>query len=422
MRPDVHGQLADYFAYVDKAQGSVDVLDLIEPVLPVEGPAGSERPRRRRPLLAALTVAAIVAGVVLLATRDETHVVSAPPPDATGLEVSESFIAAWVGGDGEAAARLFNADGIYGTGVTDLDQLPALHDWYRAVGWEFQAIGCRTEAVTTPVMEEVVDCSFTAENDMARALDWSPVQDGFRIVVDGPGIQHAGERYGFDAYRDLWFTFKDWVAATHPDDLGRMFLHPEGQRPPVRNLIMPSPFEALNAYPLLDAESIGLWDSHTDEFVTSPEAVAAAREELRLARYVSAAVAICTEADDAFTGEVAGLRQSQTETSQQLFDGFSDLDAEAAWHEAAARHADDAMARLAALPVPESRGDLLEWFYARVELEVDLVREAAVAAAAGDATLVETLERERVDATHRKDSAGFTIGYGLWACPIGLPR
>jgi hypothetical protein len=211
------------------------------------------------------------------------------------------------------------------------------------------------------------------------------------------------------------------VAATHPNDLERMFLYPTRSQPQAATFTAEPPFEALYAFPILDETSTALWERYVDEFVDSPTATDAAREKLELARYVSQAVSICREEDDAFTTDVAGLMESETTNFQQFFVGFADLKAEAAWHEAAAHHADVVTAKLQALPAPQrNRGQLSELF-AFIEEEAALLRQIAAAAAAGNTTLVETLQSERIDTTHRRSGAASELGFGLWACPIELP-
>ena len=335
----------------------------------------------------------------------------------TSLATAEDFLAAWIAGDGHAAARLFNADGTYGAGVVAPDQLPALHDWYRAVGWEFRDLSCEAESVATPNGEVVVNCTLTGDNDLGRALDWAPVTDNFQIVANG-GLDRATEHFGFDAYRDLWFMFKDWVTETHPDDLERMFLHPAAPWPGVRTVTADPPFEALNAYPLLTDDSIGLWELHVDEFITSPTAVVQANEELEVAKYVAKAVSLCTAADAEFAEEVAGLMQATTDKFQQYHVGFSDLESVATWHHAQTRYADRVIAELSTLPVPELIADDIDRFVTLMQQETDLNRQVAAAAAAGDQSAVDTLTGQRVDATHAKDGLAFGIGYSLYACPV----
>jgi hypothetical protein len=336
----------------------------------------------------------------------------------SSLATVNAFMAAWVAGDGEAAAGLFNPGGTYGAGVTDPEGFAALHDWYRAVGWEFQNMGCRPDDAATPNGQVVVGCSFTAENDLGRALDWPLVRDGFNLVIDDGRIDLAWEFFGFDAYRDLWFTFKDWVAANHPSDLERMFLHPTQGWPGVRTSTMMPPFEALNAYPLFDESSIALWEQYTDEFVASSEAVARATKELEAARFVAGAVEMCIVANDDFSAEVDGLMHSETEDFQQFFVDFSALQSVADWHEARARHADAVIARLRALPAPGGMAGSLDQLFTLMEEENNLTRQVAAAAIAGDQALVDTLIGQRVDATHRKDMLAFRIGYALYECPI----
>ncbi len=343
------------------------------------------------------------------------------------LATAESFMDAWVTGDGAAAARLFNTGGRYGSReglVPDVMAMPsgelvALHDWFQAVGWVFRDLGCRVAPVVVNPGEEVyVVCAFTGDNELSRSLGWAPPTDGFRIVIDGAGINHATEIHGFDAYRDLWFTFKDWVEATHPDDLERMFLYPDRPWPGVRTFTADPPFEALNAYPLLDETSIALWDRYVGEFVASPEAVADAVDDLGVARYVADAVAICSAADAEFEEEVPGLMQLETTNFQQFFVGFPDLESVAVWHETRARRADSVIARLRTLPAPDEIGDNLDQLFDLMDEENDLTRQIAVAAADGDEQLVDTLIEKRVNATHRKDGLAFSIGYAMWICPV----
>jgi hypothetical protein len=335
----------------------------------------------------------------------------------SSLATAESFLAAWIAGDGDAAARLFTSDGTYGSGVVSPDQLAALHDWYRAVGWEFRALGCQAGSAGTPNGEVVVGCTFTENNDLGRALDWAPITDSFGIVVNG-GLRRASERFGFDAYRDLWFTFKDWVAEAHPDDLDRMFLHPREPWPGVRTFTGDPPFEALNAYPLLTDDSITLWEQYVDEFITSTTAIARARDDLIVARFVAEAVSLCTAADAEFAAEVNGMMQTETDNFQQYQVGFPDLQSVADWHDAQTRYADRVIAELTTLPVPELIADDVGRFFTLMEEETELNRQIAAAAAANDQSAVDTLTRRRVDATHAKDGLAFRIGYALWTCPV----
>ncbi|HWB90050.1 MAG TPA: hypothetical protein VG872_12695 [Acidimicrobiia bacterium] len=341
-------------------------------------------------------------------------------PERDKVDLALAFMAAWVAGDGETAAGMFNGDGRYGAGVVGPDQLRLLHEWYQAVGWKFENLGCRAEPVATPNGEVVVGCDFTSENDLSRSLDWPHITDEFHVVVDGDGLQHATERFGFDAYRDLWFMFKDWVASTHPNDLERMFLHPTQPWPGVRTLIMPPPFEALNAYPLLSEESIALWELYVEEFTGSTEALAQADEELEVAHYVAQAVAICTAADSAFRAEVAGLMHSETQNFEQFFPGFPDLESVASWHETQARYAEGVIAELRVLSAPAEIASRLDQLFQLMETETELNRQVAEAAAAGDQGAVDALGRQRVDATHAKDQFAVSTGNALWSCPVSI--
>ena len=183
-------------------------------------------------------------------------------------------------------------------------------------------------------------------------------------------------------------------------------------------MTMDPPFEALNAYPLLTQDSIRLWERMVAEFVDSEPAVTRAEEELNVARYVGEAVAACTAADTDFRAEVEGLMRFETRNFQQFFIGFPDLQSVADWHEAQARHADDVIARLRALAVPEEIADSVDRFLVLAKEETDLNRQVASAAKAGDQATVDALTGQRIDATHAKDGIAFSIGYALWTCPV----
>jgi len=332
---------------------------------------------------------------------------------------AEAFMAAWAAGEGETAAALFMPTGVYGAGVTDPTDLGSLHDWYRAVGWDFQDLGCAVGDVSTPDDGAVyIECAFIGENDLGRALGWPQMRDTFRLVVGDAGISLATEHHGVDTYRDLLFTFKDWVGANHPNDLEKMFLYPDRPWPGPRHLTMDPPFEALNAYPLLNADSIALWDRHITEFASSPEAVDEAMKDLEVATYVAEAAAVCRAAEAEFESSVTGLMRSDTENFQQFYVDFPDLQSLAEWHETRARHADLVMARLRDLAVPDQIADSVERLFVLMEDENDLTRQVAAAARAGDQQSVDKLIGERVDATHGKDHLAFGIGYDIWSCPV----
>ena len=74
------------------------------------------------------------------------------------IAVGESFMDAWVDGDGEAAAAMFSPAGTF-DGLQPAI-LPALHDWFRAGGWTFDGGGCGIHGYDAD--NGVVGCGFTS--------------------------------------------------------------------------------------------------------------------------------------------------------------------------------------------------------------------------------------------------------------------
>src|SRR4029453_1770703 len=162
-----------------------------------------------------------------------------------------------------------------------------------------------------------IGCEFAYENDLTRALEMAPVggsesRGGNRsIFIDGGKIQiatiqvtewHAvvsdppGAGYFFpgdnmllspnparlDLFGTVWDMFIEWISSSHPEDFGRMYDPDRG-------------------YPILDAQSIELWERYTDEFVASPQAVAESFTEWMANKSLDAqAGRICTIATDRF--------------------------------------------------------------------------------------------------------------------------
>jgi hypothetical protein len=158
--------------------------------------------------------------------------------------------------------------------------------------------------------------------------------------------------------------------------------------------------------PLRTSTTAGIVSSTpTEELGNSP----AIRE------YVLRASAICTEAG-------SDLRHAP-------FGPVATLEDIAAWNAEAARAAESSLRQLQALPPPDADQALMEQFFSKAAKEIDLLRQSAVAASAGEETHARTLTNKRVDATHRKDASADQLSarWGLddleilRACPVALP-
>jgi serine/threonine-protein kinase len=145
------------------------------------------------------------------------------------------------------------------------------------------------------------------------------------------------------------------------------------------------------------------------DLVVARGSVWVAVEAVTRERYVAEAIAICGAANERFDAATAAL---------DLPDGEWELEHEAAWNEAAVRFSEEALAGLRALRPPQGGRAWVKEMLSLFEEQTDVLRQAAAAAAAGDAALAADLGWQRVEATHRKDEL---VGERLWGCPISLP-
>lgn len=268
-----------------------------------------DRRRRNRRITAGIVgILVFVAAVWIVTggTFDRTHTPAVPGPTGTGptvtgptetgpayngptytlgpvtkedIAVGESFMQAWVDGDGEAAAAMF-APGATFDGFQPAI-FPALYDWFRAGGWTFGFRGCGRHGgygeQGAPL--DVVGCGFTFENDLTRALGMRPVPKDLSFAIEAGRVETAWFGGGGDCChnmfgspdplrRDLtgpgpdlfgavWDMFIEWLSTSHPEDFGRMY-DPDYGYP-------------VGGYPILDPASIELWERYTDEFVASPQ-------------------------------------------------------------------------------------------------------------------------------------------------------
>ena len=174
------------------------------------------------------------------------------------LDTAEALMTAWVEGDGEAVATTFAADGMW-EGF-EAATLPALHDWYRAVGWEHHNEGCALR----PTLGDI-GCSYTFENELTRFLGDDPLGGSFALDIADGEVTTATNRFN-PRHDDVWQTFHQWVVDNHPDDIERMYA-------------------ADTAFALWDPTSIELWARYVDEFVASADGYIARTEWISAAAH-----------------------------------------------------------------------------------------------------------------------------------------
>jgi hypothetical protein len=260
-----------------------------------------DRKRRNKRIAAGVVgIAVFVAAVwivrdVALFDRSETPAVPGPTvtdPTETGptyngprytlgrvtkedIALGESFMKAWVEGDGEAGAALFTPEATFDGFQPAI--LQALHDWFRAGGWTFEGGECGVHGWDRT--RGVVGCGFTFQNNLTRALGMRPVPKDISFAIEAgrietawfggggdccynmfgspepPGRDLTGP--GPDLFSPVWDMFIEWLSSNHREDFDRMYDPDYGY---------PAP-----GYPILDPASIKLWERYTDEFVASPQ-------------------------------------------------------------------------------------------------------------------------------------------------------
>lgn len=212
---------------------------------------------RRWPFLAAAAAVAIVAGLVIVATRDGGDSVPADEPDAvvgqqpTPVSVGERFVTAIDGGDRLAAMSLLADDApLQMLGATVPSEFEWLFGMFEATGDRFTLQGCE---FTEP---DQVECHALFSNRWTDAVAGERAEATFFIKVDGDQI--TAMRYALDTETfgpTVWEPFLEFVRQRSLDDFGKMFAsHPDGMGV---------------VGPILTDESLALHQKYTDEYAVA---------------------------------------------------------------------------------------------------------------------------------------------------------
>ena len=242
----------------------------------------------RRLLPVALVAAIAIGGLALIPSRDSPvaepglpEALPEPLTEASLLDLSASpedvaasFMAAWVEGDGRSAAAEFASDGLFYSYYAEYEpeMLPALRDWYLAVGQHYQNVRCHS------VAKSLAFCDYTFENKLTQAFGLEPSKGYLEFFVEAGAVEHVKDLFGFGAapgYDVIWDLFVEWVKIRADGNFERMYNSDAG-------------------HPILDLASIGLWERHTAEFAASGPAIAKAQ-------------AICRASRDRFDAALAGM-------------------------------------------------------------------------------------------------------------------
>jgi hypothetical protein len=233
---------------------SLDLLDPIEPLHLEHLEDRSERswdmtelktteiqgvsPRRRLWLVPVLATAIAVMALGILLTRDDG--VASPESVANAYMEAREIL------DAETAQALFAPDAtVSEPGGFDLSEMPALFDWYRALNWNWTRGECTERS--SGERGALVVCANEFESDWTRTLEHAPISADVQILVSESAIKTLIVTLD-DEFGDVWGAFFTWIEENHPEDIDQMY--------------------GSNG-PLLDDNSIALWEQHTEEFVGS---------------------------------------------------------------------------------------------------------------------------------------------------------
>jgi hypothetical protein len=210
---------------------------------------GTDEPRsgtnRRSRVWLAATLAAVAAVALGVALRMGDG-------DGTPVSVANAFMEARDNLDAASTQQLFASDVPVSDGFIEaIDQYPSYYDWLRASNWRWD-IGTCAETSTGPG-GTLVRCNYVSENDWTRALSHAPISGFIEILVtDGQitGLVHTGE---ISQFEEVWEVVTEWIDSNHPDTVDQV-LTPD--------LLTP----------ILDANSVALWQQYTEEFAASTSA------------------------------------------------------------------------------------------------------------------------------------------------------
>jgi hypothetical protein len=211
---------------------------------------GKEEVAGRRPrLVPVLALAAIaVVALAILLTRDSGV--------ASPVDVANRYMEARENLDAEAAHELFAPDGAMNEQGWKLNEMPALFAWYRASNWTWTPGEC--SEVTTSGLGTMVNCTYESETDWTRAFDDAPITGDIAVLVSEGEIADLVAYIDTSQFNDAWQRLAAWVERNHPDDYRRMYTSNEV-------FWHPSPS------PLIDRESIALWEEYIPGFVAEIE-------------------------------------------------------------------------------------------------------------------------------------------------------
>jgi hypothetical protein len=240
-------------------------MTIIEPTQP---------PRSRRlAMLTAIAVAVVlvVAGAVVLATRDDdtTESVSDQPTPATEVaqaaagetaaEIARGFVEAYGAFDAERAIT-YLADDADVTGLIEeynvegnVDQIPRVLAWLEAIGFQQMLRSCEPGSSST---DTGVRCTYDYHSLGSDQHGLGPFRGSYfdLTVHDGKILRVTGNVEISTSSPLTWEPFADWISTNYPADVDVMYDSSHGPQSAAR----------------LTEESLRLWEQRVQEYVDNP--------------------------------------------------------------------------------------------------------------------------------------------------------
>jgi hypothetical protein len=174
--------------------------------------------------------------------------------DSPGL-VADSYMSARAEHDWEGIKALFDQEIPERSVEVMVDR--DTWDYQRAVGLTYRNLGC--ERVSSGPRGSLVDCETQVDTRVSRLLGLEPAQGLISILVGDGQIQRVSLAIPDDptarpnlglivALDEAYDAFRDWIREHHPEAEDTMY-------------------DLARSGPVLNPESIALWEQYTDEYV-----------------------------------------------------------------------------------------------------------------------------------------------------------
>lgn len=227
-------------------------LDESSTMIMIEPNSTPERPHQRRwvwpALAAAITLAVVAAGLVIINSDDTTPADTPTPtttqapttttpdtgdalPAAGDMAVVDAFFGAYNDGDTDGVLATVAPDVLvtetYRRGLPSPDGEPYT-DWDQRLAWNHAQGEILTEptcrlADDQPPAGATLDCAYTTLDVVVQAVSGTPIPTQAWFTVADGVITEIHQGYGKPDFASLGGPFADWMEETHPEITGAGF-------------------------------------------------------------------------------------------------------------------------------------------------------------------------------------------------------